>query len=1394
MDIPGATNPEYCIDQVTAEYDRRQFRVLTFESSDNLRSCAISSAAATLEIEGDPVLVCNDLVNISLDHNCLALITPDMVLEDTRFESRLRIRIVDNQNIAVPNPITSAYVGETLTVYAYDILNGNSCWSTIKIEDKLPPVITCPQDYTVSCANNNFFPPTPLFADACDPTATMQLVGNVLTELACGRQDSVIAIRELTYIAKDKYGNTSAPCIFRVYYKSININNIVWPSNLELSCRVVPTYPAWDFNRNGKPDPSETGVPKILGLDLAFASSVDLISNTYCKVNVAYHDTELALCGNTYKIVRDWTVLDWCNGIILRHAQLIAIKDNQGPVVSCPLDQNYDIFTQDHACTADFEVPAPIVISDCNSTTWSVGYLLADNNGLAPVNGQYITDNVVQIGSKFTITDLPTGRTWLRYTVIDACENISYCYTEVTVYDKIRPTPICDEFTVVTLTHNGKALVYAETFDDGSHDNCSEVSFSVRRLTAGCGSNGSSDESINPFGPYVELCCGDVGTEIMVELKVKDASGNENSCMVTAIVNDKVPPVITCPAPILISCGADTSANVLGKPIYSAAPISTPYYSDNCLDLKLTWQNRGTISECGQGIITRTFTVTDKAGNKTSCEQIITVRNTTPYNGPVLYVSPSPYANGLTWKNLEPRSMTGCMTSDINPANTGEPELGNGACSLVAKNYEDQIVPFVDGVCFKILRKWTVIDWCKFSPNTDINGDLYPTVPVLGVNMWTYIQTIAVSETDAPVLQNCSKGDTETTAENCTAQVELINTAQDCTPNEKLRWTYTIDTYNDGIGPFINGSSNNASGNYPVGLHNISWTVEDMCGNQSTCSHTFRVVDKKKPTPYCISELSTVIMPTVGQVELWAKDFDKGSSDNCPVTGCGLKFTFNGFKPPVTISEVLFDVNGNIAGSWPTTNATLLDLYANGIYQRWLPSTCSSAKLYTCDDLGSNTENMSVWDAGGNTDFCTVKLFVQANGTSCPGYRIAGNIGTEYNNMVSNVSLLLSNDVNNESVAVVSDVNGYFEFNAITPGTSYTIIPEKDTDHLNGVSTLDLVIIQRHILGLSDLDSPYKFKAADINNDKKITASDLVELRKLILGVFNKYPKNTSWRFVDKAEKINVNGDVFFANEYVRHDTINTAMMQSNFVAIKVGDVNGSASVNAQNISLEQRASQKLTLSTFDQSFKKGESLKIPILADNFTNISGAQWTLNYDVSNLVYKNIEPGALDLTAENINVVDGKIAFSWNDIEVLSMEPNTVLFTLEFMTQDAGNISSSLSLSSDIAKAEAYTRNLEAIQMDLQIRNSNLDVFALEQNNPNPFTTTTTISFTLPEDGHATVNIFDITGKVLKSINGQFAKGKNELMLSAEDFNAQGVMFYELESKGRKATKKMIYLYK
>ena len=98
---------------------------------------------------------------------------------------------------------------------------------------------------------------------------------------------------------------------------------------------------------------------------------------------------------------------------------------------------------------------------------------------------------------------------------------------------------------------------------------------------------------------------------------------------------------------------------------------------------------------------------------------------------------------------------------------------------------------------------------------------------------------------------------------------------------------------------------------------------------------------------------------------------------------------------------------------------------------------------------------------------------------------------------------------------------------------------------MNGVSTLDLVKIQKHILGKSILDSEFKQIAADANDDGRISALDLLEIRKLILGKVDEFSTKDSWTFYNKID----NQPSFVINPLA-------GLMQVDFTAVKTADVN----------------------------------------------------------------------------------------------------------------------------------------------------------------------------------------------------------------------------------------------
>jgi hypothetical protein len=65
----------------------------------------------------------------------------------------------------------------------------------------------------------------------------------------------------------------------------------------------------------------------------------------------------------------------------------------------------------------------------------------------------------------------------------------------------------------------------------------------------------------------------------------------------------------------------------------------------------------------------------------------------------------------------------------------------------------------------------------------------------------------------------------------------------------------------------------------------------------------------------------------------------------------------------------------------------------------------------------------------------------------------------------------------------------------------------------DGVSTLDLVKLVKHMLGTELLTNLFHYIAADANNSESVSALDIIEIKKLILGHYTEWPKNKTLRF-----------------------------------------------------------------------------------------------------------------------------------------------------------------------------------------------------------------------------------------------------------------------------------------
>ena len=92
----------------------------------------------------------------------------------------------------------------------------------------------------------------------------------------------------------------------------------------------------------------------------------------------------------------------------------------------------------------------------------------------------------------------------------------------------------------------------------------------------------------------------------------------------------------------------------------------------------------------------------------------------------------------------------------------------------------------------------------------------------------------------------------------------------------------------------------------------------------------------------------------------------------------------------------------------------------------------------------------------------------------------------------------------------------------------------------------------------------------------------------------------------------------------------------------------------------------------------------------------------------------------------------------------------------------------------------------------VGSSTLDVFALFQNNPNPFARETSISYTLPASGYTTLKVYDTSGRLVTTlVDAEMNAGIYSTSWNRKDA-ASGVYIYRLTNNGNSVTRKMTVL--
>lgn len=221
--------------------------------------------------------------------------------------------------------------------------------------------------------------------------------------------------------------------------------------------------------------------------------------------------------------------------------------------------------------------------------------------------------------------------------------------------------------------------------------------------------------------------------------------------------------------------------------------------------------------------------------------------------------------------------------------------------------------------------------------------------------------------------------------------------------------------------------------------------------------------------------------------------------------------------------------------------------------------------LLTQEDEGTIIADVYLQDGNGVVQHCETYLLLNAGGQSLHCMQLEepllGLVATPNNEGISDVTIHVDGDLLSNTL---TNADGTYILPAIPIESNIIITPERLDNPLNGVSTFDIVLVRKYILGLFTFDDPYRFIAADVNSSGTVTTLDAIHMRKLILGHYSVFPNAPSWRFIPTAYEFSVPTNPWaevFPEAYVLNP-VGEDFYIADFIGIKVGDVNGSVQVN----------------------------------------------------------------------------------------------------------------------------------------------------------------------------------------------------------------------------------------
>lgn len=308
---------------------------------------------------------------------------------------------------------------------------------------------------------------------------------------------------------------------------------------------------------------------------------------------------------------------------------------------------------------------------------------------------------------------------------------------------------------------------------------------------------------------------------------------------------------------------------------------------------------------------------------------------------------------------------------------------------------------------------------------------------------------------------------------------------------------------------------------------------------------------------------------------------------------------------------------------------------------------------------------------------------------------------------------------------------------AALSGINYTLTPAKIDNPLSGVTTFDLVLISKHILGIEPFLCDWQKVAADVNCSNSITTLDIVTARKMILGIETSLPCG-SYQFIPKSATAQ-NGAC------------------SDFTGVKIADVNAGV---CDGLVDEPDDRGVVHLQVEDRFVEAGETIQVSCLTTSALDLEGFQLALDLKPGKVSVDQVSAPLLDeFDADCYTIAQqqtGVIPMIWVNGYGKSLSGGAEFLNIQLTTLQAGYLSDMIGLQTSGKLAPQIFQNNGAHPVQLSWING-VDHMALQ---PNPASHQARISVFLTEARECRLQLIDLYGKTVQAFQFNGVEGRNE----------------------------------